>query len=123
MSPHPREARLLRRHLEEAQARLGDRRAELALILADVQADGVSADDEHDPDGSPVSAQRSLAAAMVDAGQAEVEALQEATRRLAEGTYGRCEGCGQMIDEARLTVMPATSRCVKCAQSAARRRL
>ena len=43
---------------------------------------------------------------------AEVEA---AIVRLSEGTYGRCEGCGDMISAARLEAMPTARRCMSCA--------
>ena len=43
---------------------------------------------------------------------ADVEA---ALRRLAQGRYGRCEGCGRPIPAARLRAVPWTRRCVACA--------
>jgi RNA polymerase-binding transcription factor DksA len=49
---------------------------------------------------------------------ARIEALQEALTRLAEGGYGRCEGCGDQIDPERLEILPATALCVDCAREA-----
>jgi DnaK suppressor protein len=40
----------------------------------------------------------------------------EALRRMDEGTYGTCQGCGQPIAKARLEALPFTRFCVKCAE-------
>ena len=37
-----------------------------------------------------------------------------ALRRMAEGSYGRCERCGHAISVARLEVMPQARFCVPC---------
>ncbi len=47
----------------------------------------------------------------------EIVEIDAALRRLAEGTYGTCEGCGESIAEARLQALPATRFCVACAQA------
>jgi DnaK suppressor protein len=44
--------------------------------------------------------------------------IAHALRRMAEGSYGRCERCGQAIPVARLEVMPQTRYCVLCQPSA-----
>ena len=40
--------------------------------------------------------------------------VESAFRRLAQGTYGMCEECGQAIDPARLKVLPEAALCIKC---------
>jgi DnaK suppressor protein len=40
--------------------------------------------------------------------------MEEAERKLEEGSYGICEECGSEIDEGRLAVVPYTLYCVKC---------
>lgn len=40
--------------------------------------------------------------------------IDEALRKINEGTYGICEECGQEIGQNRLTVMPTTRFCVSC---------
>ncbi|MFF5264366.1 TraR/DksA family transcriptional regulator [Actinomadura viridis] len=37
-----------------------------------------------------------------------------ALRRLEEGTYGVCEGCGQAIPAGRLEILPHVRCCVRC---------
>lgn len=35
--------------------------------------------------------------------------------RLAEGSYGECQRCGEPINQARLEVLPAAEYCLDCA--------
>ena len=44
--------------------------------------------------------------------------LDQALRKLDEGTYGVCEDCGGHINEARLKVLPFAQRCVACQEKA-----
>ncbi|WP_319463270.1 TraR/DksA family transcriptional regulator [Micromonospora sp. RTP1Z1] len=39
-----------------------------------------------------------------------------ALRRMSEGSYGRCEGCGGEIPVARLEILPSARYCVPCQQ-------
>jgi DnaK suppressor protein len=47
----------------------------------------------------------------------EIAEIDAALRRIAEDTYGICEGCRESIAEARLQALPATRFCVACAQA------
>jgi DnaK suppressor protein len=40
--------------------------------------------------------------------------IEDARRRMEEGTYGSCEDCGTDIPEARLRAVPEATRCVNC---------
>lgn len=40
--------------------------------------------------------------------------IDEAVRKIGEGTYGICEECGEEITEKRLLVLPAATLCVDC---------
>lgn len=40
--------------------------------------------------------------------------VENAFRRLEQGTYGICEKCGQAIDPARLKALPEAVLCIKC---------
>ena len=44
----------------------------------------------------------------------ELRAIDAAVKKLEEGTYGACEGCGQPIPKARLKALPFTKLCVRC---------
>jgi len=51
---------------------------------------------------------------------AAVADIDHALERLAEGTYGICEECGQRIPDARLRAVPSASLCVRCKETAER---
>ena len=40
--------------------------------------------------------------------------IDEAVRKIGEGTYGICEECGEEISEKRLLVLPTATLCVDC---------
>lgn len=40
--------------------------------------------------------------------------VERALERIEEGTYGRCERCGEEIDFARLKAMPQATLCMAC---------
>lgn len=44
--------------------------------------------------------------------EVDLAEVDRALERLADGTYGRCEGCGNRIGEVRLRALPATRWCV-----------
>lgn len=43
--------------------------------------------------------------------------VKDALRRIAEGTFGVCETCGEKISEGRIEVLPTASLCLKCEAS------
>ena len=45
----------------------------------------------------------------------ELKQIDEALRRLDDGTYGVCSACGSRISEARLEALPYASECIRCA--------
>jgi DnaK suppressor protein len=47
---------------------------------------------------------------------ARLRALVRAEEKIRDGTYGRCEICGQPIPSARLKAVPEAVRCVPCAE-------
>ncbi|MDD2319715.1 MAG: TraR/DksA C4-type zinc finger protein [Geobacteraceae bacterium] len=52
--------------------------------------------------------------AVADIMRERLTRMEEVEQRLAAGTYGICEACGEEIDEERLRVMPYAIRCVAC---------
>lgn len=44
-----------------------------------------------------------------------IKDVQLALERLAEGTYGVCEQCGEPINSARLEALPTARLCMSCA--------
>ncbi|HUY30261.1 MAG TPA: TraR/DksA C4-type zinc finger protein [Acidimicrobiales bacterium] len=44
---------------------------------------------------------------------AALDSIERALGRVADGTYGRCEECGEEIDDALLEAAPAATRCAR----------
>jgi DnaK suppressor protein len=106
-------ARLLAAEKANAAERIASLTGDLdRLIQSSV---GANADDEHDPEGATIAFERAQLAALLAVSRQRLADLERATARLAAGTYGRCESCGQPISAERLTVRPTTTTCVRCA--------
>jgi RNA polymerase-binding protein DksA len=44
----------------------------------------------------------------------EMQDIDDALQRMADGSYGRCVHCGGEIEPARLAVQPTALRCLRC---------
>ena len=44
----------------------------------------------------------------------QLRLVEEALQRIADGTYGVCEDCGEEISRARLEAVPYATLCVEC---------
>ena len=58
--------------------------------------------------------QQSMDLAREDRRRARLAVLAAALRRLAEGDYGYCLGCGEDIPEQRLDIDAAVTLCIHC---------
>lgn len=72
-------------------------------------------DDEHDPEGVTIGFERAQLQGLLAGAHRDLEALDRAEHRLADGTYGLCARCGAAIPPERLDVLPAAETCVACA--------
>jgi DnaK suppressor protein len=52
--------------------------------------------------------------AEIDRDAGELQRIDGALRRIAEGSFGQCVNCGQDIPKQRLLAEPTASRCVRC---------
>jgi DnaK suppressor protein len=73
--------------------------------------------DDNFADSAAATAERSEIFALIDSQRDRLAAADTALARVAEGTYGQCERCGQPINEARLEARPLSVRCVECAKA------
>jgi RNA polymerase-binding transcription factor DksA len=55
-----------------------------------------------------------LTAQLVAAARQQLEETEAALRRIDDGSYGLCEGCGQSIAPARLEALPSARYCLPC---------
>lgn len=92
--------------------RLTGLRRDFGLIVS-ASADS-NADDEHDPEGSTIAFERSQVNALIDQAERHLAEIESACTRVADGTYGRCAICGEMITAARLEARPTARTCVAC---------
>jgi RNA polymerase-binding transcription factor DksA len=90
---------------------------ELERQVADIVAASrdTNADDEHDPEGATIAFERQQVAALLTAARRSREDLVLALERVHDGTYGRCERCGEPIGGARLEARPTATTCIGCA--------
>ena len=95
----------LRQELEETQQ-------ELARLEERLQRKG----DYGLGKGDPSIYEWEMCLALKQRTENKAKSLEAALRKAEEGDYGLCEVCGEMIDPARLAVLPHTRRCINCAQ-------
>ena len=96
--------------LEEERGQLRDKLAELGFG----DGGGLSYDANF-ADSSQVTAERGEAEALAAKLRETLDEVEHALAKLDDGTYGRCEGCGNEINGARLEAMPAARLCIDCA--------
>ena len=67
-----------------------------------------------DGDWSIIDLSEDISLRQLSAHRAILVKIDEALRKLQEGTYGLCEECGEAINEGRLKVMPFAIYCIDC---------
>jgi len=50
----------------------------------------------------------------------EINRIEDALRKISDGTYGVCEWCGRRIPDARLRLLPNATLCISCQQESER---
>ncbi|TDC42481.1 TraR/DksA family transcriptional regulator [Actinomadura sp. KC345] len=102
---------------------IADRAATLELITSlSGDWDGVvessaqaAVDDEHDPEGATIAFERARIQASLEQAHAHLADIDDALRRLGDGTYGLCERCGGPVGAERLEARPTARTCITCA--------
>jgi DnaK suppressor protein len=106
----PETAQKYREHLLAEQRRVEQRIFRIATDLYDMESER----DIEYTDHAQEEAVNDTMIAQDERSRRLTEEIQAALARLAEGTYGRCESCGEPINPARLEVLPTARRCVSC---------
>ncbi|MFS0793647.1 TraR/DksA family transcriptional regulator [Microbacterium sp. 1P10AE] len=103
--------------LDELDRAAGRRLRHLTADAESLRLDraDATADDEHDPEGSTLSGEWAHVDALSREAREERDEIRAARERVASGTFGVCEVCGQPIADARLEVRPTARRCISCA--------
>lgn len=105
---------LLEQRRALAVARVDSTSAALTALTHD--REGSNDDDEHDPEGVPLSSEWSRLTGIAEGAASELHQIDEAIARMDAGTYGICANCGRPIPAPRLEVRPFALHCVACAE-------
>jgi RNA polymerase-binding protein DksA len=70
----------------------------------------------HMADAGSDNFEQEFALDLMDSEKKMLAEINNALRRIEEGTYGVCEGKGEAIPKARLNAIPWTQYCVQCAE-------
>ncbi len=95
--------------LENQLAELGSK---AGGTMADLLSHSIGAADPLDL--TTMDADRSFTLRMRDRESKLIRKINEALRRIEEGTYGECESCGKDISAERLQARPVATYCIRC---------
>jgi DnaK suppressor protein len=56
-----------------------------------------------------------LTLSLLDSERDALEQIEAAIERVEDGSYGRCQTCGERIRKSRLQAIPYVAQCVRCA--------
>jgi len=98
--------------LSTVRSDLSDERARLELQISALEPGGGSSFDDNFADSGQVAAEQGENKVLASQLRSELDEVEKALAKLDDGTYGRCETCGEAISEARLEAMPATPFCI-----------
>jgi DnaK suppressor protein len=70
--------------------------------------------DEESGEGDTLAVERERDLALSAQARAAIEQIDEVVSKIHDGTYGRCESCGNVIPKERLRALPYAALCVKC---------
>ena len=97
------------RLLEEREAELEEQLAELTKPPGEL---GTISFGKRVGEGTSMAVDRLAAVSAQEHLLAMLDEVRRAQRRLADGTYGTCEVCGEPIPEGRLEARPWATRCL-----------
>jgi RNA polymerase-binding transcription factor DksA len=101
----------------DADRLLAEREEKLQLELAELTTPagevGAISFGKRVGDGTSMAVDRLAAVSAQEHLLAMLEEVRRARRRVADGTYGLCEVCGEPLPEERLEIRPSAVRCVK----------
>jgi RNA polymerase-binding transcription factor DksA len=95
--------------------------AEAEALVLEMEPGDIQFDDESG-EGGTVTVDRERDLALSAQALAAVEEIDDALTKLQRGTYGICEGCGELIAKARLEALPYAKLCIACKSGGLSRR-
>jgi DnaK suppressor protein len=106
--------------LEQARRALSEERKRLCHQLSELggtDAGELRSDVEYGDgfaDAAAATAERTERLGLIDRLHRSLEQVDRALAKIDEGTYGRCEQCGEAIGAARMEARPTSTLCVDC---------
>ncbi len=101
----------------ELRADIGRAESDIASRLGDAVSN--AGDDQADAGAKTYEREHELA--LANNARELLAQAEQALERIAAGTYGTCESCGQPVGKARLQAFPRATLCVSCKQREERR--
>ena len=111
----------LRQELEAESAELRADIAKAESEIAERMGDAVADAGDDPADAGAKTYQREHELALTHNSREFLAQNERALERIAAGTYGVCESCGEAIGKARLQAFPRATLCVQCKQREERR--
>ncbi len=99
--------------LSTVRGDLTDERDRLEAQISSLEPGGGSDFDDNFADSGQVAAEQGEHRALIDRLTGALRDVDLALSKLDDGTYGKCETCGEPIAEPRLEAMPATRYCIQ----------
>ena len=103
----------------QRQQLLGEIRAKIA---ASGESLGFANQSKVTDDDALADAAAEMDVAMVIRESRELQDIESALARIADGSYGTCADCGEEIGQARLKANPTAERCLACQEKSERAR-
>jgi DnaK suppressor protein len=105
-----------RRRLESERARVLEARQNLTDDTSRSMEDAIDEDgnDSHLADSASETLDREMELSIGDHADHLLESIEAALARVADGTYGNCERCGEAIAPDRLEALAWATKCIEC---------
>ena len=105
-----RDLKQLRKLLDEKMTELLAEADRTVDVMTDAKAENFP-----DPtDRASLESNRNFCCASATASGSSIGKIQEALARIDDGSYGKCEDCGENIGLERLRARPVTTLCIDC---------
>ncbi len=108
------------RNLEKIKQMLIEEKVEMLQRMAKKQGAHLESLESHArgdlADKATVLESQRIKSALSSIERQKLANIDNALKKIEDGTYGICAQCGEMIDEKRLMVKPFAIYCVKCRQ-------
>ncbi len=100
--------------VDDLTARRADLETELERLTRPPETGAAVAYGKRIGDGTSEAVERLSTTAAARSIFSSIASIDRALEKVAEGSHGICDGCGNQIGLARMEALPATARCFEC---------